>query len=278
MGWFMQLRYIAIIICSLTPGTILAGDWMLSKGRSKLGTSLSVTGSNRYWDEDSKIQKDICTNVDGSLGLRYEHGYSYHKTLFFSTAVKTKRCADEKVSGISSMKMGVRGRINPFRNGHTWEASLIIPVQADRFEDVKSDADAYGLELGLFRTYRPDPYKFAFTEQNAGVFGWATGINLWSKDIGHQFWLQGSWRKKLNDENSVKATLGGKTLISGTADNKDKNGDRLSNDYDVITASFRLSHKLDADSRVGISLRQDVWGRNTSRDTAGQISYQISWD
>ncbi len=148
-------------------------------------------------------------------------------------------------------------------------------MQADKFEDSKSDADAFGIELGLFRTYRPDPYKFAFMDQNKGVFGWAIGVNLWSEDIGHQAWLQGSWRIKLNDEYSFKATLGGRTIISDVDTTAE---DTVSNDYDVVNASFRLSRKFDEDTRMGLALRQDVWGRDTSRDTTLQVSYQISWD
>lgn len=273
MGWKVRLTISLVILLFIPMHNANAGDWMLSKGSAKMGMGYSILSSDRYWDENSELQKDDCSSLDHSLGIRYEYGYTYHKTLFASTSLRSKTCGDEKVTGVSSFKMGVRGRINPFRNGHTWEVSAIIPVEKDKFEDSKSDAKEYGIELGLFRTYRPDPYKFAFMENNPGVFGWAVGVNLWNEDIGHQGWVQGNWRKKLSDEYSIKATLGGRTIISDVDET-----DTLSNDYDVVNASFRLSRKFDEESRMGISLRQDVWGRDTSRDTTLQVTYQVSWD
>ncbi|WP_287963123.1 hypothetical protein, partial [Alcanivorax sp.] len=110
------------------PMVAHAGDWMRSAGESGLGVSLEYGTADHYWNRFRKLLKDNCTSNDWKLFLHYEYGYSYDYTLFGNTALDTRRCGNRHSSGLGDIRLGVRGRLNPFRNGSTWELSVLVPT------------------------------------------------------------------------------------------------------------------------------------------------------
>ncbi len=275
----MRCRPLLLLFVLLLPWRLQAGDWMLSEGQQTLYTSLSLSQADSYWDDRRDLQQDDCTSRDWSAGLRYEYGYSYYRTLFASTSFELNKCGDESSAGIPDLKLGMRGRVNPFRNSHTWELALIIPVNGDREDRRKPGIGLFGVEAGLYRTYRDDPYEKPFTVITQGVWGWGVGVTLWAEGAGQELWGELNWRRRLTDAWRFKGWLSGRYSLAGdTAGADDIFSVRKSIDYDKLTIGARFTRKLSRHTSLGLSLEQALWGRNASQDTTLQLGLSRSWD
>ena len=252
---------------------------MLSEGEQSLFTSLELSRADRYWDDNRSLQQDDCTSNDRALGLRYEYGWSYYHTLFAATSFEMDRCGTEKATGIPDLKLGMRGRVNPFRNGHTWELALILPVNGDRLDRRSPGNGLFGIEAGLYRSYRDDPYQRTTTSDRQAVWGWGAGINLWSEAAGEELWGELSWRKPFSGPWRFRVRLVGRySLGGGDAGSGGIFDRRKTIDYDRLGVGARISRQLNRGSSLGLGLEQAVWGRNTASDTILKLDFHRSWD
>jgi hypothetical protein len=277
----MSMRFYPSLLLWLfiLPWRLEAGDWMLSEGEQTLYASLSLSQADSYWDDQRALQQDSCSSRDWRTTLHYEYGYSYYRTLFASTAFERNQCGSESAVGVPDVKLGMRGRVNPFRNGFSWELAAIIPVNGDRLDRRKPGNGLFGIEAGLFRSYLDDPYEKPFTEVTQGIWGWGLGATLWAEGAGQELWGELNWRRRLNDQWRFKTWLSGYYAIGGSGAGA---GDILSSrkaiDYDKLTLGARFSRKLTRNSSLGLALEQALWGRNTSQDTTLKLEFFKSWE
>lgn len=276
------MRFYARLLLALLwpmPWCGQAGDWMLSEGEQSLYLSLAMTEADSYWNDRRELQQDSCTSHDWRTTLHYEYGYSYYRTLFASTSYERNRCGSETVVGVPELKLGMRGRVDPFRNGYTWELAMILPVNGDRSDRRKPGSGLFGVEAGLFRSYYDDPYQHPFTEITHGIWGWELGTTVWAEGAGLELRGELNWRRRLNDRWRFKTWLGGYYANGNSTSGA---GDILSSrkaiDYDKLTCGARFSRKLTRHSSMGLELEQTLWGRNTSQDTSLKLAYSILWD
>jgi len=275
----MKLTAILVLMLLSLSWSLQAGEWMLSEGQQTLYGSLSLSRADSYWDDQRDLQHSDCTNRDWSATLHYEYGYSYYRTLFASTSFEKYQCGDERAVGIPDLKLGMRGRVNPFRNGFSWELALIIPVNGDREDRRKPGNGLYGVEAGLFRTYRDDPYEKPFTSITRGVWGWGVGVTLWSAGAGQELWGELNWRRRLSDAWRFKTWLSGHYTLAGDDAGLGNNiSSRKSVDYDKLAMGARLTRKLTRNTSLGVALEQALWGRSTSQDTTMRLEIYRSWD
>ena len=261
------------------PASTFAGDWMLSEDSSSLMAGIAWSSADSYWDNHHNLQQDNCTSHDTSLLLRYEYGYSYYHNLFASTSLDFNQCGDDSANGIPDVKIGIRGRMNPYRNHYSWELAAIIPIQGDRFDKNKPGNGAFGIEAGIYRSYVDDPYKKPFTSITTGTWGWGIGVDLWNQNTGHQLWGKISWRHPLGSIWSFNTQLDGRMAMF--AADQEINGIFESNktvDYDVINLSAKFSRGFGRHYRLGLYLNQALWGRNAAKATAIQLELHRTWD
>ncbi len=241
--------------------------------------SLSLSQADSYWDDQRDLQQDDCSRRDWSATLHYEYGYSYYRTLFAATSLELDKCGTESSTGIPDLKLGMRGRVNPFRNGYTWELAMIIPINGDREDRRKPGIGLFGVEAGLFRSYRDDPYDKPFTVINKGIWGWGLGATLWAERAGNELWGELNWRRRLSSQWRFKTWLSGHYSISGgDAGADDLFNSRKTIDYDKLSVGARFSRKLTRNTRLGLALEQAVWGRSTGQDTTLRLEFSRFWD
>lgn len=273
------MRALLTVLLLFYINTAMAGDWLLSSGYSALSLGYSYTSSEKNWDEKRQLYSSNCVIRDQALSMRYEYGYSYYHTLFASSSFNAEHCGNDDTSGIADVRLGMRGRMNPFRNSYAWEFSLILPVQGDALNN-KTGTDQVGLEAGLFRSYRPDPYEKLRYVYSKGVWGWGLGASLWNRLLDQQVWGQLTWSHPVGSLMAFKANLSGtkSVIIEELASDTNSNERRRYKDYDIVSLGMKLSGNINTDYRLGLSLKQDVWGRNTSRDTTLGLDLNTSWD
>ena len=273
------MKLIILYLICLLPSSLLASDWMLSEGASTLSAGIGYSTADSYWDKNSELQQDNCSSHDTALSLRYEHGYSYYHTIFTSAAFEKSKCGSNSASGIPDIKLGIRGRMNPYRNSYSWELAAIIPLQGDRFDRSKPGKGVFGLEAGLYRSYRDDPYEKPFTAIKDGLWSWGLGVNLWAQNTGHQLWGKIGWAHPINNTWSFGAQLlGRKAIFTPDQEISGLFGSNKNVDYDVINLSAKISHKLGHDYNLSVYLQQALWGRNAANDTSLQLALHKFWD
>lgn len=254
-----------------------AGAWLRSEGSALLTTSFNTSSSQASWDDNRKRKSEPCTTERHTLGVHGEYGYSYHHTVFASADISNKRCSDERtVQGLSDLTVGVRGRLDPFRNGRSWELALRLPISGTSADPERPGNGEFGLDAGVHIRMLPDPYDHARLRQRQGVWSWGTGVRLWSGGLAQQGWAYGGWGRDLNDVWSFSARLSGTMSFGGSSTGSGVDR-RRRNDYDKLTASVSLQRSLTQDLGISFGLSQDLAGRNADQATSFRVSISRSW-
>ena len=139
----------ALLVCAGLPASVEASAWMRSEGELQLSMSLSLSTAEDRWDRDRRLVEADCTTRRRALDVQGEYGYSYYYTVFADAGLTNKECGGEPgESGLSDLTLGIRGRIDPFRNGRSWEIALKPPVSGDDSDTARPGNGEFGLEFG----------------------------------------------------------------------------------------------------------------------------------
>lgn len=266
-----------LALAGALPDAAWAGGWMRAEGELRLAMSLSLSTAEERWDKDRRLRDAACTKRRGAVGVQGEYGYSYYYTVFADASVSHKECAGESdASGLSDLSIGVRGRLDPFRNGRTWEVSLKLPVSGGTDDPDRSGNGEFGLQAGVHFRVRPDPYAVSDERRQDGGWSWGTGVRLWTGGLPPQGWGYAEWQPEA-------ALAGWRTgarlygLRSFGGDGAGSSRRSRGNDYDRLTASLGASRKLDADRTVSVELAHDLWGRNADRESQLRLGLSRMW-
>lgn len=182
-------------ICAY-PGNLYASPWMRSQGTSLISTSLSYSQDSQFWTEGGFLVPLSQSRLQAVSTLSYEYGYSYHYNIFTGTAFTYRQTGTGTIQGISNIRVGVRGRLQRFRNGRTWQVSALLPVRKVSNDPENPEGGSYGLHAGLFFRLLPDPYERPFTKFPLGVWGAGIGIaTLQSGNAANQVDAHIKWEK-----------------------------------------------------------------------------------
>lgn len=258
----------------LLPVAATAGNWMRSEGETRVGVDLTLSSAGARWDRERDLVRDPCRTQRQSLGLNAEYGYSYHYTVFGSAAVDNESCTGRPgEGGLTDLSLGLRGRLNPFRNGRSWEVSIKLPTD-DRESSTRRSSAGVGVSAGVHLRLADDPYADPLEVVRGSLWSWGAGVRLGNSNRGRQLWAYGGWERKLDDSPwRVDARLDG-ALSLQRADAGDPGP---LNDYDKLALALRLSHDIDLQAGWSLSLEQTLWGRNVDRSTALRVGWARRW-
>ncbi|MEK6546113.1 MAG: hypothetical protein AABZ28_06250 [Nitrospinota bacterium] len=178
------------------PNTIHASTWMQSEGDSVGAIGVSYSTADGFWNSDSNLLKYPIKHQEAVYYQYYEYGYSYYYTILASIAWTYYDSGTIKDSGIDNVKIGVRGRLNIFRNGRTWQVTAILPVKKWDSSVFQPGRGKYGLEAGIFYRLLPDPYETPSDIYTQGIWGMGLGTTLRIGDTGSQLCSYRKWEKK----------------------------------------------------------------------------------
>lgn len=131
----------------------LAGAGLRSERQVFYNGTLGYNWAADYWDEDGDRRPIGCTSRYQSLSSYLEYGYSYYHTLFGQLGLAQADCADEKETGLSDLKLGVRGRVNRYLNDRAWELELTIPTRSGDIGRSSVSCGAFELAANLEREH-----------------------------------------------------------------------------------------------------------------------------
>ena len=257
------------ILAVLGPQVAWAGAWLRSEGEHLYAASLSYSRADAYWDKGGDRTDAGCTFRNTWLSQTYEYGYSYHYTLFGNLGAAGYRCGGEDVSGLADLKLGVRGRLDPFVNGRAWELAVIVPTGYDKDRSPRLGYGRLGAEGSLTIQVRPD-------KKNRWQYG--AGLRLWQGAPAELLFAHLRYDRRVTRRWRLGVGLAGDfSLRNGGSENIDfVTRDNVA-EYDAVEVSARVRYRVSRWTDFYLNLSRDVWGRNTNITERVQLGFSHSW-
>ncbi len=258
---------------------VLAGTFMLSEGQQMLTTGVTYLHAKDSFNQQHQSVPAGCTTQDYYWHNNYTYGYSYYHNIFVNANISHQTCTGQPtISGLGDVTVGVRGRLNKFRNGRTWEVALKLPTG---YNATKVNRLGYG-RVGLW-------VGGAWSTQNTGwemkaptywVFG--AGVQGWFGPPASQFRSYVKWSKRLDDRGNNGLVLGANLKLSfrdGRPQIMPALGfPRNPGDYDLLTLSAKYGHRLANHWMVSAAIGKHIWGRNAINGVYLDLSLTRLWD
>lgn len=255
-------RRVAAVALLLVSATATAGTWMRSEHESYYSARLEYETADSYWNSGWEREPMGCTAKNWKLSQSYEYGLSYYRTAFGSLELLDRQCNGNDVAGIGDLELGIRSRLDIFRNGRTWEVALILPTGYSTSGDARIGNDRYGLRLGAFGRFagplRNDGSESATMELGGNVYAW-------EGDASEQL----SAYVKLSVPVAMRLRLF--AALEGDYALNDRRGDFTTTinppvqyGYDKLSGRLGLSTKLDRHWTLTVEGTTVILGRNTS--------------
>lgn len=269
-------RFIApLIFFTFSQPNFAASPWMLSEGDLTYYGGLSYSTSDSSWDKSSQLEDSDCHSTKTGSHHGVEYGYSYYRTIFARAEMIDKGCGEDSYTGLGNLRIGMRGRLDVFSNGKTWELSAIIPTGYSKENPSRPGDGQFGVEGGLAYLSRGSLREFA----PRWDFITSASIRYWFGGSATQFITYATARRKIGETASMSFNLNADISFQNQDDDQRVNfadSTRLS-DYDKLTAKISWSDRLDDNWRYNIGASHVVWGRNAGHVFKLGITFSRRW-
>lgn len=268
----VQVAWVMAGVLLLTAESALAGTWMRSEGESYYSARLEYETADEQWNQDWKREPLSCTARNWKLGQAYEYGLSYYRTVFGSLDYHDRDCGVHEVSSIGDLELGVRSRLDVFRNGRTWEVAAIIPTGYSTSGTSSVGSDLYGLRLGAFG-------RFGGTASVSGeaTSAWEVGgnLHLWEGSASEMLSAYIKLSTPVAARSRVYSALEGDYALIDRSEDLTTTVNPLRNyGYDKLNARLGYTTKVTRDWYLAVEGSSVLWGRNVS--DANSLSLIIS--
>ena len=267
----IKLLGLSAALCMVGAGQALAGAWMVNEGESVASAGVSYSTHNRFYNNASVLVPQGCTSRNTSVNAGYEYGLSYFYNIYVNTGYGNYACAGRNTAtGIGDVTVGIRGRLDQYRNGKTWEVEATFPTGYNKTAANRLGYGEYGIAAGVnFSNYANYGYEEWREEEGRLPFIYAVGAKV-------QFWT-GAPSTQLVSYAQVGENVftNDKVFLRADLRLSFRDGDRriilpqnaLSAnavaDYDRLDLSLRYSHPITDDLAAHAHIGRTFWGRNT---------------
>lgn len=278
-----SIHIISIQLCLLLlimfSGNVHASPWMQSEGDSVGSTGISYSQADSFWKRGGKLKRYTDKHHEATYYLYGEYGYSYYYNLIASTGWNYRDDGTRTDSSIDDIKIGIRGRLNPFRNGRTWQVTAILPTRRDDLLGSRPGGGKSGIDAGIFYRIVPDPYDKPFTVYDKGIWGGGLGVTLRSGGLGSELWAYGKWEKKISTSSwHAGFKLSALSSFAGAESGSvDIYGPNDSYNYNQISSEFLMKYQLNRTTTINAGYIRDLAGRNINRNDGVHIGISTSW-
>jgi len=265
----LSCTFSTALLLFLISGASQAGGWLRSEGEHRYSAYLQSSSADKSWDRDGNDVNSSCTSKDNSITHEYEYGYSYYRTYFGKVSMASSKCGQDKSSGFGDVYLGVRGRLNLYKNGQAWEAIVIIPTGYDNTKSNRLGYGEPGLELGLYSSRR-------LNEKSTLTYGGS--LRFWAGAPADQFRTKIGWTYKKNKTWSYHANLSGNFSLNNGKESLTPSIDGdFESEFDVIRGEIGLRRSLGKRLSLGAGLFKNLWGRNVSQRDGIFVSLSYVW-
>jgi len=269
------LKQILLSIAMLSGVAIVqaASPWMRSEGDSYYWTGVSYSTGNKFWDDKSNLNDADCRNKDWKSYHKFEYGYSYYSTLIAGLSAASVRCGDDSLAGMGDLTLGIRGRLNKYRNGRSWEITAIIPTGYDRNSSSRLGNGRFGLEGGLAWSSRG-------RAASPSIWYWegSTSIRLWQGPPAGQFVSSFSIRRRIDNDSGISLRLSSDISLRNESPEEIilENRTRL-RDFDKVRLAASWSGRINTHWTYQTSIGHVLWGRNATNNMSVGLNISREW-
>lgn len=244
------------------PVAAFASNWMRSEDELYFKAGLDYDTTSERWDQDGELTDMSCTASNWSHNQSYEYGWSYYRTVFGTFEYMDRHCGDETDSGLGNLSFGMRGRLNLYRNGRTWETALIMP---------SDHSGLYGLRFGAFGSFGD-----IHTIRNEAATNFELGANLylWEGTAPEQLASYIKFNIAPSDERRFFTALEGDYALVDRDKVYDATINQVENyGYDRLNLRIGYSQKVSLYWRMSIEATSVLMGRNVSKTNGVSLSF-----
>ena len=255
------LKSASLALLLSLSASAFASNWMRSEDELYFKAGLDYDTTNERWDHDGELTDMSCTASNWTHNQSYEYGWTYYRTIFGTLEYRDRRCGDVTDSGLGNLTFGMRGRLDLYRNGRTWETALIIP--ADR-------NDLYGLRLGAFGSFGD-----IHSNRNKTATNFELGANLylWEGSAPEQLASYIKFNIAPSSESRFFTALEGDYALVDRDKIYDTTINQVENfGYDRLNLRIGYSQKVSLDWRMSIEATSVLMGRNASKTNGLSLS------
>jgi hypothetical protein len=244
------------------PTSASASNWMRSEDELYFKAGFDYDTASQYWNRDGELTDMSCTATNWTHNQSYEYGWSYYRTVFGTLEYRDRRCGDVTDSGLGDLTIGMRGRLNIYRNGRTWETALIIPSE---------DGGLYGLRLGVFGSFG-DRHTIG---NGAGTnFELGANLYLWEGAAPEQLASYIKFNIAPSAERLFTTSLEGDYALVDRDKIYDATINQVENyGYDRLNLRIGYSQKVSLYWRMSIEATSVLMGRNASKSNGVGLSF-----
>lgn len=146
---FRAGRVAGAALGALLAATAHAGAGLRSESQVYYTGTIGHTWATEYWDESGTRLPIGCESTYDVFSNYAEYGWSYFHTLFAQLGQARARCGDDAAeNGLTDLQLGIRGRLNRYRNDGAWELQLTVPTQRDSIGESRIGCGAWQLSGG----------------------------------------------------------------------------------------------------------------------------------
>lgn len=244
------------------PASAFASNWMRSEDELYFTAGLDYDSANARWNRDGDLTDMSCTATNWTHNQSYEYGWSYYRTFFGTLEYMDRRCGDVTDSGLGNLTIGMRGRLNLYRNGRTWETALIIPSQV---------TSLYGARLGVFGSFG-DIHKVR--SKAATNFELGANLYLWEGKAPEQLGSYIKFNIAPSSESRLFTALEGNYALVDRDKVYDTTINQVENyGYDRLSLRIGYSQKVSLYWRMSIEATSVLMGRNVSDSNGISVSF-----
>lgn len=255
---------------SIASGQLYADNWMRSEGEGYYKASLEFDSARSKWNQDNKLQSLPCTTRNWNVNQSYEYGMSYYRTFFGSLDYLDRSCGSSEASGIGDLSLGIRGRLNIYRNGRTWETAVIIPTGYSTTGQTSVGSGLFGLRLGLFGSFGNRHLVNGERGTNIELGG---NVYLWEGAAPEQFSGYVKYNFAATKNSHFYGSLEGDYALVDRGEDFSSEINRLNDyGYDRLNARFGYATRAGLYWRISFEATNVLWGRNTSDSNSVNVS------
>lgn len=252
---------LALLLLTLSASAF-ASNWMRSEDELYFKAGIDYDTASERWNRDGDLVDISCTTTNWTHNQSYEYGLSYYRTVFGTLEYMDRRCGDVTDSGLGNLTFGIRGRLNLYRNGRTWETALIIP---------SDHSGLYGLRLGIFGSFGD-----RHTIGNEAGYNIELGANLylWEGTAPEQLASYIKFNIAPSAERLFSIALEGDYALVNRDKVFDTTINRVENyGYDRLNLRIGYSQKVSLYWRMSIDATSVLMGRNASKTNGVSLSF-----
>jgi len=245
-----------------------AGAGLRSSGDTLYSTRVGFLAATQRWDGSGTLLDGNCRSEYTSNSHAVEHGYSYYHTVYGQISLAQSQCGDDSKTGLSDLRVGLRGRLNVYENDGAWELEATIPTSHPAPGERRVGCGEVGLAANLHKRHE--------LTSSLDADGSAS-VQFWDAPLAHQFRAAAGLDQKFLRRWSWSAGFQGAVPLN---DGEGGTGALLSDcgtEGKVVRGVADLKYRQSDFLHLGCGVTHALWGEETNRTRGFSCGFSYLW-